>query len=1083
MNPMNVFVSSRLLHVVLVFLSGCFFASGPSAVAQNREAIAPWKVVEHFGLNWPQQAVHMSFDTKTAAAIAATGKPVRVVDQAGKSVPGQLVPQSNPKSVWYLASLQSGEEKVYHLENGAVDSPRPLSFTKQKGIAQIANDSFSVRISWAQDVSYPTPQRLDALDGPIRQLRGPDGVWYGQGSWEGDARCRAFRCRVVEHGPVLVVVQQTYVLASGEELTFEYRVDAATPGVTVTQQCSGTPDITAKWDFYKAGQFEPSHAFWRAHSADAWHGKREGANWFRQVYALRWPETPDVVTLHPFFQWSTNYAPFWSCWSEQEDRRDMLLVSAIRPSQARCTEAYQPYTLATGKEGGEKHLTLTLKLQKGRKLFFLGMLDRQDALPKPYAASSKIESLYRQMQCLSLDDYQQMNVEWDGMDQIRFPRLMVQPEELDSIRENYKNWPELREKVDAYLEDQKINSEGSAVTRLYSDGFIHAKDWAGAYLATGDLDYARKAKQQLGKQLDEWVRDLAGVGPTVNSFIGPVFARPWRAAIISFDLIASSDAFTNAERIEYLRKIAFLAEIASTGDAWPPAEAGIGTGPPNFHADYFSGKGLAAALLSGHPRQRAWMDYAIQEASQFLKSYHFSSGCANEAATYQLVSLNYMFLLSTAVQNAGGADLFSVEPMFKKSFDHLASTQTPRDPRTGFCMLPTLGHVTTYGWCQSLQVYFAWAAKATAASDPAFSQRMMAAWKRAGSLPISLHDFVNGIGLWQPICLIDRTLPSEPDPTYHRSKLLEGLGAIFRSEATSGEQGYLLVKMGPSRGHYDADEGSLIWYAYGKPLLIDFGCQYNPSIQYSWLHNRISFDHWNNPSYQSFNITNHSFGEHVDYLKGEIIVSRLDRWTKWPIRDPDFDSQLPSPSQTIRPVAWRRHVLYLRECETVVILDELEGEQPTEWNIQVLADEVEAKKNSSHFKGQLGVDLDVYFAQPEDPEIRISSFEHLGFNEPRIPFPWWRSMRWAAPEGTSFGPLGERALTLRTRSATQSRYLTLLRARHAEEPAPTVQRLPDGSGFQWSDKQGEWSVQWSPAKGVWNVSAQGAQLDWTERIE
>ncbi len=442
-----------------------------------------------------------------------------------------------------------------------------------------------------------------------------------------------------------------------------------------------------------------------------------------------------------------------------------------------------------------------------------------------------------------------------------------------------------------------------------------------------------------------------------------------------------------------------------------------------------------------------------------------------------------MFLLSTAVQNAGGDDLFSVEPMFKKSFDYLASTQTPRDPRTGFCMLPTLGHVTSYGWSQSLQAYFAWAAKATAASDPAFSRRMMAAWKRAGSLPISLHDFVNGIGIWQPVCLIDRTLPSKPDPTYHQSKLHEGLGAILRSEHENGEQGYLLVKMGPSRGHYDADEGSLIWYAYGKPLLVDFGCQYNPFIQCSWLHNRISFDRWNNGSQHFFDITKHSFGQHVDYLNGEITVSHLSRWTEWPTRDPDFDHRLSSPARAISPFTWRRQILYLRECETVVILDELEGEQPTEWNIQVLADEVEVEKRSSHFTGQFGVDLDVYFAQPEDPEIRIGSFEHLGFNEPRIPFPWWRSMRWAAPEGITFGPLGERALTLRTHAAPHPKYLALLRARHADEQAPSIERLPNGAGFKWSDEQGDWTVQWNAEDASWSVSASGPQLDWTERIE
>ncbi|MFV2066756.1 MAG: hypothetical protein ACC645_07215, partial [Pirellulales bacterium] len=502
------------------------------------------------------------------------------------------------------------------------------------------------------------------------------------------------------------------------------------------------------------------------------------------------------------------------------------------------------------------------------------------------------------------------------------------------------------------------------------------------------------------------------------------------------------------------------------------------------------------------------MDYAIREASRYLQSYHFAGGCGKEASTYQMVSLNYLVLLATAVRHAGGDDLFSIEPMMKKSFDYLASTQTPRDPRTGFCLLPTVGHVTTYGWCQSLQVYFAWAAKATAASDPAFSKRMMAAWKRAGALPISLHDFANGMAWWQALCLVDRTLPAEADPAYGQSKLHEGLGAIFRTvhktpsqghpesppgtenEAVrsssgtgsqGGEEGYLLVKMGPSRGHYDADEGSLIWYAYGKPLLVDFGCQYNPSIECAWLHNRISFDRWNNESGRFFRVTGHQLGEQTDYVCGEMTVSRLYRWADWPIRDPDFDHQLAPPPRTIAPVTWRRQVLYIRQSEAIVILDELRGAQPTDWNLQVLADEVRLEKRSAHFKGQFGVDLDVYFAEPGEPAIRISSFEHLGFDEPRIGFPWWRSMRWAAPEGTCFGPLGERALTLRTRAATHPKYLTLLYARPADQPDPAVTVLPGGTGFQWQDHRGRWSVRLA-AGNTWTVSASGQGMDWSERV-
>ncbi len=576
------------------------------------------------------------------------------------------------------------------------------------------------------------------------------------------------------------------------------------------------------------------------------------------------------------------------------------------------------------------------------------------------------------------------------------------------------------------------------------------------------------------KRLDKWVREFSALGPTVDPLIGISLARLWRSTCIAFDMVADSKAFTPEERIVFLRKFTFIAEVASTYDAWPQTETGLGRGNPNFHPDYFCAKGISAALLNGHPRQREWMQYSIDEAVKFLRSYHFPSGCSDETATYQMCGLGYMLLLATALKNAGGDDLFELEPMMKRSFDYLAETQTPKDPRTEFCMLPTLGHVTSYGWSQSLQVYFAWAAKATAETDPEFSKRMMSAWERAGSMPISLHDFSYDSIWWQPFCLIDRYLPSEESPTHHQSKMHEGLGAIFRAVHDNDKEGYLLVKMGESRGHYDPDEGSLIWYAYGVPILADFGCQYNPNIECAWLHNRVSFDHWNEAWGSYFNITESHLGENVDYICGEMVVKNLCTQGEWPIRRTDFDFRLLPGPRNIDPIKWRRHVLYVHDCEAIVINDEFDGSQPTDWNLQVFAEEVKVSGNSAHFKGQFGIDLQVCISQPMKPDISISSFEHLGFNEPRLPFYWWKAVQWTAPEGAIFGPMGERALSLRVKDTSSQGYLALL---IAKKPDQHVNISPLSDGFEWSDSDNKWRITVSEKDG-WNVSLNGAKQNW-----
>ena len=1105
--------------------------------------VEPWRTVEYFGINWPAQAVHIDVSDEQAEAIAAVpAGALAVVDEAGRSTPAQLIQRDDSAAVWYVAALGPGETHEYRLIRDAAPASPAVTLHIEPAAAEWRGAEFGVRLAWDEKpLAQPTP--LNQLPGPIEAVCGPDGVWFGRGYWRSPALCIAWRCEVIDAGPVVWRLRHVYELADGASLTLEYRMEAATPAVEVTVRCTQAPSgpapaaapaglpnpaaITAQelsnnpisadlvWEPRQPARFEPDHAFWRPHSPSSWRGPK-GA-WNRQTYRLRWPESPDVISLTAFYNWNADGAMFWSCWPEQPDRRDVLVVGAIRPSRTRCPEPYRPLSIQaaqgspsssgwesssgssglsglSGSEGYQRsepsqpsqpRLALAVPAQVGQKVFFIGVLDQRGALPERDDAGSGVESLYRQMHCLGLDEYQHMHLDWLGIDQIAFPHLMIAPDELAGVRRTFRDWTWLREQFEAHVDDRLFMTHDQPDMRILPGARTLGSDWAGAYLLTGQDEYAQRAKAIISDRLDRWVQAFAALGPTEDDLIGISIARLWRSTCIAFDLVAASPAFTAAERVSFLRKFAFITEVASTDDAWPPTETGLGRGNPNFHADFLTAKGIAAALLNGHPRQTHWLDQAAAEAAHYLHHEHFDSGCAHEAATYQFVSLSNMILLAAALRHAGRADLFQVAPAMKRAFDYLAASQTPLDPRAGFSLLPTIGHVTGYGWSQSLQAGFAWAAKATAASDPAFSRRMMAAWRRAGRMPISLHDFYNDLIWWPPACLIDRHLPGEPDPEHGRSHLHHGLGAIFRTAHPDGNDGFLLVKMGPSRGHFDPDEGSLYWYAYGQPLLADFGCQYNPNIECAWLHNRISFDRWNETWGYAFKVSDSTFDRHVDFIAGEMTVHRLYTWGDWPVRQTEFDFRLSSRRRDIPPLTWRRSVLYVHACEAVIVRDVLSGEQATDWNLQVLAEEARLGPGSAHFKGQFGVDLDVYFAQPAAPELALSAFEHQGFNEPRLPFFWWKAARWAAPDGACYGPMGERALTLRARAAPGQGYMSLLLARRATERSFEVAVLPEAAGFAWSDGEREWRAMLHLADGGverWRISASDGHGAWDEQV-
>lgn len=1056
--------------------------------------IDTWELVEQTGLDWPTNVISTDLSAEaTARALALAGQnpALVVVDENGHVSPAQIVSVEAGAQVWHMASL--GPYQRHQFKLVCQEEPlKPIAHLEfEEGMVEWKTAQFGVRLAWAAGkTEFDQPIRLDQLGGPILSVRGPDGIWLGAGRWRSPAQCRRWECAVVESGPVVWVLRQSYTLEDNSVVTIEHQLNIATPALQVTVRSNGAAEAQIVWDACQGEPFEPDRAFWRPHSPATWRGAKTAHN--RQIYSLRWDNSPDTITLRAFYDFvNVDSAMFWACWGDRIDRRDMLLTAPIRPSRTRCAEPCLPVSIRTWQDGSERHLEVSVPVQRGQKCFCIAVIDRHNALPEQDDAGSPVEALYRQLQCLNLDDYKRMCLDWTGMAEIRFPHVLIAPEEIASTRKSFQEWDWLRQRFKAHVEDRLFLTNEQPDMRIRPGARTLGSDWAGAYLVTGDDKYAARAKSMITARLNDWVRWLAALGPTEDFLIGMGMAQPLRATCIAFDLVAGSPAFTDAERTDCLRKLAFITEVISTEDAWPTTESGLHRGNPNFHADFVAAKGIAAALLNGHPRQAQWLDTATQQAVEYLEEEFLDSGCAKEAATYQFVSLSYLLLLSCALQHLGRDSLLERTPSMKRGFDYLAAIQTPPDPRTGFCMTPTVGHVTSYGWCQSLQAYFAWAARATRTSDPAFSERMMAAWRRAGSIPISLHMFFNDSIWWPPLCMLDRTLPAGADPQRASGRLHHGLGAVLRAAHPSGEEGYLLIKMGPARGHFEPDEGSLLWYAYGRPLLADFGCQYNPNIEFAQLHNRLSFDGWNEVYAHHFEIRKASFGRHIDHLVGEMTVSTLFSWGDWPIRETDFDFRLIEQRRSIAPLRWRRSALYIRPCEAVLVRDVVIGSQATDWNLQVFATEARVNGNSVDFRGQFGVDLQAHFAQPGSPDLAISSFEHQGFNESRLPAYWWKAARWTEPDNVCFGPLGERALTLRARlppserNSSRQEYVALLVARRASRSPYTITASSEGREFKWSDERGRWQARLvkgldDSAAEEWFVSHESEQTRWEE---
>jgi len=995
------------------------------------KTIAEWSVTEYLDCDWPAQLVWRQLERPV-------GNGSFIVDDGnGKRVPAQVGDQG--KRVYFIAELAAGETVNYRLCDGEGESASASQLIVKDGVAEILNGTVGLRLAW---------DGSDSDSPPILGIRGKDRVWLGGASWAEGVNFSSIDCKLLESGPVFIRLRQTYRTARGAEVVWEYLIDAATPTVRIFLFQKGEIAGAVIWNLGKG--FQPTRAYWRPHSPAGWRG--EQGNHKRQIYAPRYRDEGDEIRLGPFYNWEKDAASFWTGWQEDE-RRDLLYLGCIRPGQTRVEGAYERAWLRTGMCGKRTYLDVGIPFQEGERAFALGLLDRHEVDIPISGEAGDLDHFHARLNSPGLDDYQQMALDWGELGNIRFPHLWLSPDEVSKARQKFGDWDWLWQRFQEHVDDELFPTHHRPDFQLQPGQRVLGRDMAGAYLATGDERFAHRAKEPLVRELDEIVSLLLEYGPSTDGAIGISLARRWRSLVLNLDLVLESGAFSDEERKRILRRLAFVAEVSCTDDAWPATGNGIHRGNPNFHPDVISARVLAAVLLEGHPRQERWIE-GVEEMRKFLRAYHLSSGSSSEAATYQLCVLAYALLMQVGLGRREGIGLVD-DPVVKKSFAYLAAIQTPIDPRCGFRMLPTIGHVTAYGWSQSLQAYFAWVARLTAESDPDFSRRMMAAWKRGGSFVFSLHDFSQDLIWSQPLCLLDRELPSEADAHFPESREYEGLGAVMRTKHDDASEGYLLFKMGESTGHYDNDEGSLIWYAFGQPLLTDFGCQYNPNFHaHPWLHNRISVDHAADGPPRGGQLVSRCFAEGLDFACGEVRISRLYRETEWPERERDFDfRQVMGEMREVEEQVWRRHVIYVHAMETVILLDQIDGNLPTDWSLQVLADSVRAMDGRALFRGQFGVDLQVTMLQPDDPGLEISAYSHLGFDEPRLPMDWWRGAVWTAPSGVELGPMGERAMTLRGHAGPGASYMAILTAFRTGEEEPQV------------EQRGNWGVEVCSQRG------------------
>jgi len=970
--------------------------------AGSVEVLATFQINEPLSRDWSPEWVTFRADLKSGAAapgdLWVTTPDASPVEHAIRVE--STHPDGSAESV--IASVFTGlgadETKTFLLVRApalAAERPAPVSIKDDgQDHAILVSDRLEVMVP-AANVLFEEPAAPEDVPPPILGIRRPGGSWVAPSRITGTAPVRSVRTEVLPRPAHIAACRVVYDLAGGGTYEVVLELPSHDPVLLVEEDFMDCATGALVLDL-RTGH-EPTTGHWRLHRPSP---KKRNPRGREHHYPLDFSE-PSTLTLQPFFSWYEDQAVWWGSYSKWGP--GYLCLFATQPTKWINPLVNLPRIVT---EPGPV-LEARLPLRAGKRRWGIIFCAKEESSVENPDADPVVYGIMIRHGENPLDKVKDMVFDWPGCEKTKYPRLLCSRDDVPAIREKARSHPLFNRILEQHPDDPR--------------------DPAGLYLATGSEAAASEALEELLSFLRMKIDDLFSNGYTSGSNVCIGHSRPVRDHAFVYDLIADSPVMTEEDRRYCRHALTFLASVMTDQDYWPTKEQGIPRGNINFHSDWYTCVVVAAGLLPGHPDYDRWLRWGESEMDLEFDRNVFPGGAWMEAPNYHMFTMHYLLLAAVVLQRAGFKD-FSKDPRVRATMHYAMETQTPVDPRAHHAMLPTMGDTTSWYHSQSLQVNFAWMAS-LAKDDPRFAGNMMYAWERAGRMIVGVHNLGPGSGWTYPLCLIDPTIPPVPPEPPLRSRAFPGFGAVLRNNAGTKRESMFLFKMGKAAHHYDNDEGTFHWYARGIPLCLDFGNMYSPSVDQPWLHNTLAFNE--RKVWSTGNITKMNSLGGLDYTVGQITVQHVQATSRLPDE--------PGPGEPIlyghEWVLWRRQVLFVKGPDYIVLRDDLEdakGRVPTEWSLQVLADEAKVGPGRATFTGQLGMDLDVVFAEPAAAMLDTDEWSHPGKEQPD----WFTDFPLSA--------MGERQISLHARAQSGGDYLAALYPyRHEEEP-PRMEPVSKG---------------------------------------
>ncbi|MHB1034040.1 MAG: hypothetical protein ACYC35_11635 [Pirellulales bacterium] len=935
--------------------------------------------------------------------------------------------------------------------------------------------------------------------GPILGVRTTSGKWTGSGRYDtNSAKPVALRIDLLERGPVRLAARATTTFDNGRTHVVTVSLLSGSRSIDVDETFDLGPEDKYQFKRYADDRDELAWEWW------SWYGDRDGLeethpnNWVFRLDSDSY--RPSAISYYgqaatDADKGQVNPAAHDAALAEytlanRKDRRlekylaghtqwrpDSVLWYLTSPSKEDGADAVAVYThsvrdwrnpnvlptpkgitLRTGandmrvvSRGGGQRLQIECPIGLGRRRWAIRTSTRGEMLA-PAATSPTALDAERVERCMGLDITRHWITDWPMKND--YPRLFIKPDEKEAYY--------------ARLKGKGIGASGNTL-----DFYLRHQDQPNF-----DRDYEaidRQADQMIAGYCSKGMDDTVGYPGWMLGY--------WHAIVVAggVDNLCGAPQCKLEQARALKKKLAILTYAMLSPDAWPDKQINYGWGSMNMPVGRWGGRVVAASALSDHPMAKPWLRDAGRYFRMLLATEYAPDG-THISCPHYIGAGTTSFYAWIAMANSGLAEDMSTAPALKKFARFYMQLMKPIDPRWGIRVL--LNEGDTRPGSSPLPAILARFFKH---SDPELAGQLMQLWIEGG------RDLSSGMGIPDAL-IIDPDIP--PRPLKMGPQVNRGFGAFLRYRALgTPEESYLALVGGDFMiDHANTDQLGFAWNEKGVPLTDFEGAMYQPMASTAVSHTTLAWDvraggaadpgkdqpgNWYHDHNQPFvdlgGVTPRlhwqiGFDERTQQiletrglvtlaadtpgaalLEGQVPVKAM---TEIPTRPDNYAIAVaaqasPPTTPLARPFTWTRRVLYVKAPQAsgmnyLVVRDDLGGfdQRTPSFNCWWFADRVELARRGARFRGQFGVDTDLFVAAPAQVKLYQDAFVHDQC-EPIV----------GARHQAKFGkPFSEKQVLCRVEGRKDQGFLVVLFPYKADEPRPTIENWQGEKGVKISWK-------------------------------